>query len=182
MPRANPGNRRRTLASLGRGPIVVRAAGRDDLDAIVRLRMAAVREEKHPTASGASSGGPDAPDDVTRARHLTRRQLTGKHEAFFLAIRAGNPVGVVRVREVRRVSPIRDQSQALLTTAFVVARERRTGVMRALVEAADEWARSRGLGAIRLRCATDNTVGRRTWAALGFESVALLMERSIPHP
>jgi len=158
------------------GPrVVVRPATIRDLDDVVALRLALLKEEgRNPFFADPH---PDAP---RRAHRLTSTELLAPGQVFFLAIRNGDVVGMLRCREVRRTPLVAETSQAVVTTVYVVPAERRGGVLRALLQAADRWCRQHRLTGMRLQCALSNDVGRKAWEALGFKPAELLYLRDIP--
>lgn len=157
----------------GRKPVRVRRARIDDLDAIVLLRLALLREDDanprfaHPQAA-------------RRVLRLTRSQLATPGQVFLVATRGAGVVGILRCRAVRRTPLVAVQRQAVVTTAYVVPHERRRGVLRALVRAADRWCRHEGLRAMRLQCALGNEAARKAWHALGFHEAEVLSLRAVP--
>jgi GNAT superfamily N-acetyltransferase len=163
------------LATRRQPRIVVRAATRKDLSAIVTFRLALLREE----SSNPLFADPH-PDAERRALQLTRMELEAPGQVFLLAVRDGEAVGILRCREVQRTPLVADARQALVTTAYVVPAERQKGVLRALLRAADRWCRQHGLSAMRLQCAVTNDVGQRAWESLGFQAAELLYLRAIP--
>ena len=156
-------------------PFLVRVAVPDDLESITRLRVALLRAEAgNPVFAQAHRLA------VSRARALTRAQLQRPREAFFLATCGGAPVGVLRCRASRATPLVRQERFGAVTTAYVVPSQRRRGVLRALLAAADAWCRDRGLSGMRLHCGLENAVGLRAWNALGFTGTELLLVRPVP--
>lgn len=157
------------------GGLVVRRAAITDLNAIATLRLALLREEEgNPLFANPH---PDAP---RRAVRLTRTQLATPGQVFLVATRSGAVVGLLRCRAVRRTPLVTRSRQAVVTTAYVVPAERRTGVLRALVDAADRWCRRHRLSVMRLQCSLTNHGGQRAWESLGFSAAELLFVRAIP--
>lgn len=167
----------RTRARRRAVPLRIRAASGDDVATIARLRVALLREEE----ASVLFAQPHA-QALARARDLTREQLSRPHEAFLLATRGGSVVGMLRVRELARAALVRDGRFAAITTAYVVPGERRRGVLRALLRAADAWCGGRGIDRLQLRCGAGNHTALRAWRALGFATVAALMTRQRPRP
>ena len=158
-----------TLPGLG-----IRPATIDDLDAIVELRVALLRdEERH--AIGARLR-PDAPE---RARALFAAELASDRGVTLLAIVGGRAVGVVRCAASRQSELLSPGRYAYLSWAWVRPECRRRGVLRALVAAAERWSREQGLPEMRLRVTIDNTGGDAAWSALGFTPVELVRRRRI---
>jgi GNAT superfamily N-acetyltransferase len=139
------------------------------------LRLALLREQ---------SGNPlfthPHPDASRRALKLTRVQLGTPGQVLLLATRRAAIVGMLRCREVRRAPIVAGSRHAMVTTAYVVPDERRSGVLRSLLAAADRWCRQRRLSGMRLHCALNNATGRKAWESLGFGAAELLYMRSIP--
>jgi GNAT superfamily N-acetyltransferase len=155
---------------------VVRPATIDDLAPVVALRVALLREEeRNPFFANAH------PDADARAVALTRADMATPGSVFLVAVRAESIVGMLRCRAVRRSPLVADSRQAAVTTVYVVPEERRTGVLRALLAAADDWCRQQRLQGMRLQCALTNDVGRKAWESLGFSAAEIVYLRSVPN-
>ena len=154
---------------------MVRQATLDDVAAVAALRVDLLREEAH----NPFFADPH-PDATRRALRLTRAQLANPAQVFFVAVRGPDLIGLLRCRVVRRTPLVAGTRQAMVTTAYVVPAERRRGVLRALLDAADRWCRRRRLSGMRLQCALSNAVGRDAWEALGFKPAELLYLRAVP--
>lgn len=157
------------------GRVVVRHATPADLEAVVAMRLALLREEvRNPFFANPH------PDAGRRAHRLTKAELTAPGQVFLVAVRGDAVVGMLRCRAVRRSLLVADARQAVVTTVYVVPSQRRGGVLRALLQAADRWCRQHHLTGMRLQCALSNDVGRKAWEALGFKPAELLYLRDIP--
>ena len=155
--------------------IVVRRATLEDLDQVVALRLALLREEeRNPFFANPH------PDAETRAVELTRGELTAPGEVILVARIEDAIVGMLRCRLVRRMPLVAGDRQAVVTTVYVVPAQRRRGVLSALLNATDRWCRRQGVTDMRLQCALTNDVGRKTWEALGFTPAETLYLRTIP--
>jgi GNAT superfamily N-acetyltransferase len=120
------------------------------------------------------------PDAERRAARLTRTELGARDQVLLIAIRDHNVVGMLRCRAVHRTPLVADSRQAVVTTVYVSPSHRRSGVLRALLGAADHWCRRHRLSGMRLQCAITNDVGRRAWESLGFTAAELLYLRPVP--
>jgi GNAT superfamily N-acetyltransferase len=155
--------------------LVVRRATAEDVPALTALRLALLREEgksplfAHPRA-----------DAAARARQLSASQIAGIREAVFVAERQGSIVAMLRCVVSRGAPLVRGSRHGLLTSAYVRPSARRQGVLAALVKAAEEWCRSRGLRELRLHCTVENIGGNAAWTALGFTAAEVLLRREIP--
>jgi GNAT superfamily N-acetyltransferase len=139
------------------------------------MRLALLREEsRNPFFADPH------PDAARRAVELTRLELEAPGQVFLLALRGRQPVGVLRCRVVHRTPLVAVSRQAVVTTVYVVPDERRSGVLRALMGAADRWCRRNRLSTMRLQCALTNDVGQRAWEALGFEPAEVQYLRPVP--
>lgn len=139
------------------------------------MRLALLREEtRNPFFANPH------PDAARRAQRLTKEELTAPGQVFLVAVRGGEMVGMLRCRAVHRSPLVADARQAIVTTVYVIPAQRRAGVLRALLQAADRWCRQHRLSGMRLQCALTNDVGRKTWEALGFKSAELVYLREIP--
>ena len=156
--------------------VVVREAIPRDLDAVVELRLALLRE--HPDHPVYGRLRPDVDD---RARGLFATQLRSTMEAIFLGELDGEVVGVLRCVESVG-SPLLDPARyAYVSSAYVRPEARRRGVLRALLRAADRWARARGLDQMRLHNVAGSAAAERAWSALGFAVVEQVRVRDLDH-
>jgi ribosomal protein S18 acetylase RimI-like enzyme len=154
--------------------LVVRRAGLDDLQAIVELRLALLREYgDHPLYANLRA------DAAERAHELFRSQLVSPFEALFVGERRHAVVGVLRCVE-SPVSPLLlPDRYCYVSSAYVRPSERRQGVLRALLTAAEAWCDDRGLTEMRLHSAATSVVAAGAWDALGFQVVEHVRHRSL---
>jgi GNAT superfamily N-acetyltransferase len=155
-------------------PLAVRAARLDDLDAIVELRLALLREyADHPLYANLRN---DAP---TRAHDLYRAQLLAPNEQMFVAERDGVVIGVLRCVNVESSPLLLPERYCYVSSVFVRPHERRRGVLRALVAAAETWCNQRGITEMRLHNASTSAMAGDAWAAMGFEVVEHVRRRAL---
>ena len=156
------------------GEIVVRAATLHDLDVVVELRLALLREEPdHPIYGRLKT------DVAKRARDLFARQLRSIEETVYLAAMQGEIVGILRVTEAAG-SPLLDPGRyAYVSSVYVRPAARKRGVMRALLAAAERWARLRGLDQMRLHNVAGSANAEGAWGALGFDVVEHVRMRRV---
>ena len=154
--------------------VAVREATPRDLDAVVELRLALLREHpEHPVY------GRMRPDVDDRARGLFATQLRSTTEAIFLGELDGEVVGVLRCVESVG-SPLLDPARyAYVSSAYVRPAARRRGVLRALLRAAERWARARGLDQMRLHNVAGSAAAEGAWSALGFAVVEQVRVRDL---
>jgi GNAT superfamily N-acetyltransferase len=152
----------------------IRVAGPRDLAAVVELRLALLREHpEHPIYGRLRA------DVEARARVLFASQLRSPTEAIFLAEREGEAVGVLRCVESVG-SPLMEPARyAYVSSAYVRPESRRHGVLRALLGAADQWARDRGLMQMRLHNVAGSANAEAAWSALGFGVVEQVRLRDL---
>ena len=158
--------------------VQIRAATSRDLDAVVALRLALLREHpEHPIY------GRLQPDVTARARELYTAQLRSPLEAIFLAERGDDIVGILRCVESQG-SPLLDpQRYAYVSSVYVRPDARRRGVLRALLHAAERWSRERHLDQMRLHNVAGSDEAEGAWTALGFAVVEHVRMRSVtPEP
>jgi len=152
--------------------LVVRRARLDDLQAIVELRLALLREYRdHPLYEHLR---PDAPD---RAYDLFRAQLASPAEAMFIGERNRTVIGVLRCVESGGSPLLLPVRYCYVSSVYVRPEQRRRGVLRALIGAAEAWCEERGLNEMRLHSSTSSPVAVDTWDALGFEIVEHVRRR-----
>jgi GNAT superfamily N-acetyltransferase len=158
VPRAHAGTPHANVSS-----VHVRVAGSRDLAAVVALRIALLREHpEHPIYGRLRA------DVEARARVLFASQLRSPAEAIFLAEQGTEAVGVLRCVESMG-SPLMEPARyAYVSSAYVRPESRRHGVLRALLGAAERWARERGLHQMRLHNVAGSANAEAAWSALGF--------------
>ena len=173
-PSAKPEPFTADVASSGASCITVREATVRDLDAVMELRLALLREHPdHPIY------GRLRPDVTTRARELFANQLRSTTESIFLAQREDIVAGILRCVESIG-SPLLDPARYVYVSSVYVRPElRRRGVLRALLRAADTWARERGLDQMRLHNVAGSESAEGAWAALGFDVVEQVRVRKL---
>ena len=155
-------------------PARVRAATPADLDVVVELRLALLREH-----AGNPVYGRLREDAPKRARRLFGAQLASTGEVTLLAERDGRIVGIARCIESTG-SPLLDPPHyGYVSSVYVVPAARRSGVMRALLAAGEAWCSARGLGELRLHSAADHAESNAAWDALDFTIVEHLRVRPI---
>jgi GNAT superfamily N-acetyltransferase len=152
----------------------VRAATPRDLDAVVALRLALLREHPDHPIYGRLRTEVDR-----RARDLFAAQLRARTETILLAELAEEVVGILRCVESMG-SPLLDPARyAYVSSVYVRPESRRCGVLRALVNEAERWSRARGLEQMRLHNVAGSVAAERAWEALGFAVVEQVRLRSI---
>ena len=157
--------------------VTVREATAADLESVVALRLALLRE--HPSHPIYGRLRADVGD---RARELFANQLRSTMESIFLAEAAGGVVGVLRCVESIG-SPLLDPARyAYVSSVYVRPEARRRGVLRALLHAAERWARARGLDQMRLHNVAGSADAEGAWSALGFEIVEQVRVRNLGQP
>jgi GNAT superfamily N-acetyltransferase len=153
----------------------IRRANPSDLDTVVALRLALLREECRNAASGRLRAG------VTRrANQLYRAQLESPGEVTLLAEHDGVALGILRCAESSGHPLLEPDRYAYVSSVYVVPAARRSGVLRALLSQANHWCRDRGLVEMRLHNAVDSATANAAWDALGFAIVEHLRVRRVP--
>lgn len=156
-----------------RTPITVRAATIDDLDIVVELRLALLRENgEHPVY------GRLRRDVRDRAISLFATQLEHPSETIFLAERGGETMGILRCVESTGSPLLIPVRYCYISSVYVRPSVRRSGVLRALFARATEWCTERGLDEMRLHNVPDTTASR-AWSALGFDVVEEVRMRRV---
>lgn len=156
----------RTGADVSMERVRVRRATIGDLDRVVALRLALLREyPEHPVY------GRLRPDAEVRARALFAAQLGAANEIVFIAENAAGPVGLVRCVETVSSPLLLPDRYCYLSSAYVRPEHRRRGVLQALIARAREWCDERGLSEMRLHNVGSRESAAAAWDALGFEVV-----------
>jgi GNAT superfamily N-acetyltransferase len=164
-----------TTADVPAVEIRVRDASVRDLNAVLELRLALLREHpEHPIYGRLRA------DVSARARELFATQLRSQTETIFLAEREEIVVGILRCVESMG-SPLLDPARyAYVSSVYVRPEARRRGVLRALMRSAERWAHARGLDQMRLHNVAGSPSAEGAWSALGFEVVEQVRVRSVP--
>jgi GNAT superfamily N-acetyltransferase len=156
-------------------PPRVRQATARDLDAVVALRVALLREHPdHPIY------GRLRPDLDRRARELFAAQLRAPAEAIFLADIDDDTVGILRCVDTMGSPLLLPARYAYVSSVYVKPAARRRGAMRALVLAAEQWCRARGLDQMRLHNVPGSGAAERAWEAIGFGVIEHVRMRQLP--
>lgn len=157
--------------------IVVREASPRDLEAVVSLRLALLREHpEHPIYGRLRA------DVSDRARELFANQLRSTMEAIFLAERRDAVVGVLRCVESIGSPLLEPARYAYVSSVYVRPDARRRGALRALLCSAERWARKRGLDQMRLHNVAGSAAAEGAWSALGFSVVEQVRVRNLNQP
>ena len=157
-----------------RADIRVRRATPGDLDEVVALRIALLREHpNHPIYGHLSA------DVTTRAREIFSSQLRSQGEAIFLAYVHDSIAGIIRCVEMNGSPLLEPARYAYVSSTYVLPQHRRMGVLRALVGAVASWAQTRGLDQMRLHNVSGSESAESAWTALGFEVVEQVRVRQL---
>jgi ribosomal protein S18 acetylase RimI-like enzyme len=146
----------------------------DDLAVVVELRLALVAAH----ADNVIYGRPRR-DMRARARQLYLSQLRSQREITLLAERDGGVVGILRCVDSAGHPLLHPDRYGYISSVYVRPGSRRSGVLSALMRAAERWCRERELTELRLHNAADNPVSGATWDAFGFEIAEHLRVRRL---
>jgi ribosomal protein S18 acetylase RimI-like enzyme len=146
--------------------IVVRRATAADLDVVVALRLALLREYgEHPIYGRLRS------DAETRARPIFGAQLDSERETIFLAEEDHAAIGMLRCVESASSPLLIPDRYCYVSSVYVHPAHRRRGLLRLLLDRARAWCRERGLSEMRLHNVGTRSSSAAAWDALGFEVV-----------
>ena len=160
-------------APVAAGPRV-RPATQRDLDAVVALRTALLREHPDHPIYGRLRPGIDR-----RARELFAAQIRSHTETILLAELGGEVIGIIRCVESIGSPLLEPARYAYVSSAYVRPDVRRRGVLRALMSEVERWSRARGLDQMRLHNVVGSEAAERAWDALGFAVVEQVRLRSL---
>lgn len=152
--------------------VEVRVADASHLDVIVALRLALLREERRSPLFARPRR-----DAAELARTLSAQQLAMPTEVTLLAWDGARAVGLLRCTISRGTRLVRPTRYGFLTSAYVLPSHRRRGVLRALLDAAEQWCRARGLREVRLHCTVENAEGQDVWERLGYRPSEVVRRR-----
>lgn len=165
---------RSSVPRLRVGGVTVRVATPKDLDVVVELRLALLREHADSPLYGRLR-----PDARRRAERMYAAQLATPGEVIFLAEEGRETLGILRCLAAQGAPLLLPERYGYISSVYVRPRARRRGVLRALMDAAERWCEERGLDELRLHNAAENDVANATWAALGFAPVEVLRTRPL---
>jgi GNAT superfamily N-acetyltransferase len=155
----------------------VRPATLRDLDAIVELRLALLHDYRdHPLYRELR------PNASERAYELYRSQILSPYETIYVAVRARAVIGILRCVETVASPVLLPDRYCYISSVYVVPEERQKGVLRALLAAAEQWCRDRGITEMRLNNSTTAPAARASWSALGFDVVEEVRRREVRPP
>jgi aminoglycoside 6'-N-acetyltransferase I len=150
-PRPMAGNVLAYAATMARA--TVRRLAASDRDEHLRMRLALWPDE-HPTDLAASVG----------------QLLTDANQVAFVAERPGGGLcGMVEAGVRPFANGVDEAPCAFVEGWWVDADVRRSGVGRSLIEAVEDWARSRGFHELGSDALLENTLSHAAHRALGFE-------------
>jgi ribosomal protein S18 acetylase RimI-like enzyme len=163
-----------TVTSTAKRALSIRRATPDDLQIVIRLRIALLREH-----AGSPLYGRLRHDAEARAAIVFASQLKADDQVMFLAERGSEVVGILRCADTAGSPLLAPERYGYISSVYVVPAARREGVLNALFHAAEEWCRDRHLTELRLHNVPDNPMSSGAWTALGFEVVEHLRMRRI---
>ena len=156
------------------GGIEVRHGTDHDLDVIIELRLALLREYgDHPIY------GQLRRDAAQRARPFYAAQLRAPDQTILLAEMRGAVVGITRCVDVLASPVLMPTRYCYLSSVYVRPEARRSGVLRALMQSAEHWARGRKLTEMRLHNSSSSADAMATWDAMGFQVVEQVRRRRL---
>lgn len=147
-------------------PVDVRPATLSDLETVIELRLALLREHESHPVYGRLRADAEAP-----ARHIFAAQIASDGETILLALVDGNVVGIMRCVDSPGSPLLRDSRYCYVSSVYVRPEMRRSGVLRALFARANAWCSERGLHEMRLHNVPSNPDAAAAWDALGFDVV-----------
>ena len=146
--------------------MTIRRATSDDLEAVVALRLALLREYgDHPIYGRLRA------DAEQRARPMFAGQLDAETEVIFLATENDVAVGLLRCVESAASPLLMPDRYCYVSSAYVRPDFRRKGVLHELFEHAVGWCKERGLTEMRLHNVGSRESSAAAWDAMGFEVV-----------
>jgi GNAT superfamily N-acetyltransferase len=155
-------------------PVCVRRARSADAAEVARHWIAL--SESHAAQEPLFALRPGAAGEVA---HLVEAQLRDPDVWIGLAERGAQLLGSCIVR-VDLAPPIHAETQrGEITDLYVEPLQRRAGVGRALVQAADRWLRGRGVSRVEVRVVVQNAAGRAFWQAAGFAPFVNVLHRHL---
>ena len=129
-------------------------------------------------AQGAHRLYPPVTEAEERITASFRAAIDADDADVLVAFEGDEPVGMVLVH-LERPSRMSDELAAELSRVVVTAGRRGTGAGKALVDAAEAWARDRGVRTMVASIFVENEASRGFWRAVGFEPWVERMVRPV---
>lgn len=159
----------------GGADFIVRRATARDLESVVRLRIALLREyPDHPIYGRLRENAEQL------ARPVFAAQLDAGNETTFLADVDGSAVGILRCVETVASPLLIPERYCYVSSVYVKPEHRRRGILRALFDRAAAWCRDRQLVEMRLHNVGTSEAAAAAWDAIGFEVVEQVRVRHVP--
>ncbi len=154
--------------------IEIRAAGSNDVESLAVLLGELLAQDSAAVPAVFLAATRD--ECVDHVREL----LAGKSE-FFVAVLAGEVVGMISLEEVHRPARVGWQAASYVNMHLIAVLEshRRRGIGTRLIEHARDVARKRGVGGVRLHVWEHNEAARKTYEALGFSTMSRVMGMNV---
>jgi len=150
----------------------IRAATHDDIDALVPLW-----HELEATQSRFRAY-PVADDAEQRLLASFRAAVDAEDGDVLVAYDGDEPIGMALVH-LEHPSRQSDELAAELSRVVIRSDRRGTGLGKALIAAAESWARGRGVRTLVAAIFVANEPSRRFWTAIGFEPWVERMVREV---
>jgi ribosomal protein S18 acetylase RimI-like enzyme len=162
---------------IGRGPaapVAIRPAAARDVPGVAALWSAI--HAHHAPLDPQFEVRPDAERALAA---LLDDELREADIAVFVAESASELVGFCAVRPRPAPALLVETGRAEITELYVRDADRRRGVGRALVDAALDWVRGRGIERVEVRVAARNAEGQAFWRELGFGDLMDVLQRRL---
>jgi GNAT superfamily N-acetyltransferase len=91
-------------------------------------------------------------------------------------------VGILRCVDTLSSPLLLPERYCYVSSAYVAPAQRKQGVLRALLAAAEAWCAARGIGEMRLHNSATSAGAAQAWDALGFEVVEHVRRRALVAP
>ena len=121
---------------------------------------------------------PSSPDAEERIMRSFRSALDADDADVLILEDGGEPVGMALVH-IENPSRMSAEQAVELSRVVVSPGKRGTGAGRAVVDAAEEWARQRGIRTLLAAIFVANEGSRQFWSAMGFETWVERMIRPV---
>lgn len=159
--------------------VLIRAARAEDVAVV--LELYAEVDELHRAAHPDLYGSPIPVRDAAGFE----KEMAEPHVGVLVAQTAsGDVVGFAQLFELQTPEgrPLRPRRYCLMDALGVAAAHRRQGVGKALMQAAEEWAKARGLESIEVTVWAFNDSARRAYEQQGFTTLRQYLRKPLVSP